>query len=63
MSIKKNKKPISEETPKETQPTKHWQSFKVKIKFPTEDKTYDVGETFRHYDKKVINFLKSKNII
>lgn len=41
----------------------HLQSFKVKKKFPTEDKVYEVGDTFKHYDKRVINFLKSQNII
>jgi hypothetical protein len=44
-------------------PSKHWQSFKVLKKFPTDGKTYEVGETFRHYDERVINFLKSQKII
>lgn len=45
------------------EPAKHWQNFKVLKKFPTEDKIYEVGDTFKHYDKRVINFLKSQNII
>ena len=50
------------------EPKKVWQSFKVKKEFPTTDeygvnKTYQVGENFKHYDKRVINFLKTQNII
>lgn len=56
-----NKKKVVEETTKET--PKYWQSFKVLKEFPTNGKVYKVGETFKHYDKQVINFLKSKNII
>lgn len=56
----KKKKPV-EEMAKET--PKNWQSFKVLKEFPTDGKVYKVGETFKHYDKRVINFLKSKNII
>lgn len=48
---------------KEEVPEFRKQSFKVKKRFPTEDKVYEVGDTFRHHDKRVINFLKSKNII
>lgn len=55
------KKKITPEKEEETR--KIWQSFKVKIKFPTEERVYEVGETFRHHDKNVIKFLKSKNII
>jgi len=55
------KKPIEQEQPKEVQ--KHWQSFKVLKQFPTSEKTYQVGEKFNHYDKRVINFLKSQKII
>lgn len=57
MSTKKNKKPT------ENTPVLHWQSFKVLKRFPTDDRVYEVGEIFRHNDKRVINFLKSKNII
>lgn len=50
------------------EPKKVWQSFKVKKEFPTTDengitKVYQVGENFKHYDKRVINFLKTQNII
>lgn len=57
MSTSKKKKA------KEDTPVLHWQSFKVKKEFPTDEKVYAVGETFKHHDKRVINFLKSKNII
>lgn len=57
MTKKKAKTPITEETPI------RWQSFKVLKRFPTDEKIYEVGEVFRHNDKRVINFLKSKNII
>ena len=65
MTKKKKQTPIIETEavkPAETI-VKHWQSFKVKKEFPTDEQVYKVGETFRHYDKRVINFLKSKNII
>lgn len=58
MSTKKTKKPVEQ-----AETHKHWQSFKVLKRFPTDEKVYEVGEIFRHYDKRVINFLKSKNII
>lgn len=51
-----------ENKPKETQPKK-LQSFKLKLPFKTADKQYNVGDTFEHNDKRVINFLKSKKII
>lgn len=43
--------------------SKNWQSFKVLKEFPTQDLFYKVGDTFKHYDKRVINFLKTNNII
>lgn len=45
------------------EPEKKMQSFKVLIEFPTSDKVYKVGDTFKHNDTRVINFLKSKKII
>jgi len=54
----------TEENKTATKPAKEeLKSFKVLKEFPTQDKTYKVGETFKHNDKRVINFLKSKNII
>lgn len=59
---KKKIEPVS--IPEETkEPVKHWQSFKVLKEFPTSEKTYQEGETFKHYDKRVINFLKINKII
>jgi hypothetical protein len=66
MKNKQQQKSIEQEQPKEVQ--KNWQSFKVLKQFPTMTpdnvvKVYLVGEKFNHYDKRVINFLKSQKII
>jgi len=42
---------------------KKMQKFVLKKPFETTEKKYKVGDIFEHNDKKVINFLKSKNII
>ena len=39
------------------------QSFKVLKQFQTSVKTYEVGDTFLHNDKRVINFLRTNKII
>jgi len=63
---KKPEENIEVQEPKEV--SKNWQSFKVKKQFPTMDAdgkivTYQVNEIFKHYDKRVINFLKQQKII
>jgi hypothetical protein len=64
MGIKKNKPAFKPEQEKViVEEKKHWQSFKVLKQFPTSEKIYEVGETFKHHDKKVINFLKINKII
>lgn len=39
------------------------QSFKILKEFTTSDRVYQVGETFLHNDKRVINFLRTNKII
>ncbi len=39
------------------------QSFKVLKRFETSEKIYEVGDTFLHNDKRVINFLRTNKII
>lgn len=39
------------------------QSFKILKEFSTSERTYKIGDTFRHNDKRVINFLKTNKII
>ena len=39
------------------------QSFKVLKQFQTSAKIYEVGDTFLHNDKRVINFLRTNKII
>jgi hypothetical protein len=39
------------------------QSFKILKEFQTAEKVYNVGDTFYHNDKIVINFLRTNKII
>ena len=39
------------------------QSFKILKEFQTSEKTYRIGDTFLHNDKRVINFLRTNKII
>ena len=39
------------------------QSFKILKEFQTSAKIYEVGDTFLHNDKRVINFLRTNKII
>jgi len=39
------------------------QSFKILKEFTTSEGTYKLGDTFRHNDKRVINFLRTNKII
>ena len=39
------------------------QSFKILKQFQTSAKIYEVGDTFLHNDKRVINFLRTNKII
>ena len=39
------------------------QSFKILKEFQTSEKIYEVGDTFLHNDKRVINFLRTNKII
>ena len=64
MTKNKKTKPIENigvVEPKEV--SKNWQSFKVLKEFPTQCKFYHAGDIFKHYDKRVINFLKTNKII
>lgn len=42
---------------------KKWQEFKILKTFPTSKKVYKPGDMFKHYDQKVIDFLKKQKII
>ena len=53
-------KPKPEQTSTEE---KNWQEFKILKTFPTSKKTYKPGDMFKHYDQKVIDFLKKQKII
>lgn len=66
--MKKDNKKVESQEEKPNETVKNWQSFKVKKQFPTmgEDGktvTYQVGENFKHYDKRVIRFLQTQKII
>jgi len=39
------------------------QSFKILKEFNTSTESYKAGDTFKHNDKRVINFLKTNKII
>lgn len=39
------------------------QGFILKKRFVTKEKVYEIGESFSHKDKRVINFLKQQEII
>ena len=58
---KKEKKEVNE-IPQPTAEIKK-QSFKVLKRFETSEKIYEVGDTFLHNDKRVINFLRTNKII
>lgn len=45
------------------EPEEKKQSFKVLKEFNTSTGIYKVGDTFKHNDKRVINFLKTNKII
>jgi len=47
----------------EAMPEVKKQSFKILKEFTTSEGTYSVGDTFRHNDKRVINFLRTNKII
>jgi len=38
-------------------------SYILKKRFKTTDRTYEIGDTFEHKDARVINFLKQQEII
>jgi hypothetical protein len=38
-------------------------SYILKKRFKTSEKTYEIGDTFSHKDARVINFLKQQEII
>lgn len=62
MADTKDNKPNKEEVaPKEI--SKNWQEFTLLKDFPTDGKKYRAGETFKHYDTKVIAFLRTQKII
>ena len=62
---KKIKKEAKEESNIITEPTPEVkkQSFKILKQFQTSAKIYEVGDTFLHNDKRVINFLTTNKII
>lgn len=47
----------------EAMPEVKKQSFKILKEFKTSDRVYQVGDTFLHNDKRVINFLRTNKII
>ncbi len=57
----KKKKEVNE-IPQPTAEIKK-QSFKILKEFQTSAKIYEVGDTFLHDDKRVINFLRTNKII
>ena len=57
----KKKKEVNE-IPQPTAEIKK-QSFKILKQFQTSAKIYEVGDTFLHNDKRVINFLRTNKII
>ena len=59
---KKKKEAESNVIPDPTPEVKK-QSFKILKEFTTSERTYKVGDTFRHNDKRVINFLRTNKII
>lgn len=58
----KNKKKEVNEIP-QPKPEVKKQSFKILKEFQTAEKVYQVGDTFLHNDKRVINFLRTNKII
>ena len=59
----KNKAPSETNIIPEPKPEVKKQSFKVLKRFETSEKIYEVGDTFLHNDKRVINFLRTNKII
>ena len=59
----KNKAPTESNIIPQPKPEVKKQSFKVLKRFETSEKIYEVGDTFLHNDKKVINFLRTNKII
>ena len=59
----KNKAPTESNIIPEPEKEVKKQSFKVLKRFETSEKIYEVGDTFLHNDKKVINFLRTNKII
>lgn len=47
----------------EAMPEVKKQSFKILKEFTTSGRTYNIGDTFLHNDKRVINFLRTNKII
>jgi hypothetical protein len=60
MAKNKNKEVNKIPQPK---PEEKKQSFKILKEFSTSERVYQVGETFLHNDKRVINFLRTNKII
>ncbi len=60
---KKEKKEMESNVIPEPTPEVKKQSFKILKEFQTSAKIYEVGDTFLHNDKRVINFLKTNKII
>ena len=60
---KNNKKAKESNVIPEPTPEVKKQSFKVLKRFETSEKIYEVGDTFLHNDKRVINFLRTNKII
>lgn len=63
MAKKKNKATEEKNIIPQVKPEVKMQYFKVLKEFETIDGVYRVGDTFKHNDKRVINFLKTNNII
>ena len=64
MAKNKNKAPTEEiNIIPEAMPEVKKQSFKILKEFQTSEAIYKVGDTFKHNDKRVINFLRTNKII
>lgn len=59
----KKKNVVKQTTEQKAEMPQKTQKFVLKKPFETTEKKYKAGEIYEHSDKKVINFLKSKNII
>ena len=63
MAEEKKKNVVKKTTEQPAETPQKTQKFVLKKPFETTEKKYKAGEIYEHSDQRVINFLKSKNII